>query len=325
MDWKALNNIIDKSDNIILSTHVNPDGDGLGSQLGLYYYLKSLNKNCSIINTSPIPEHYSFLDSECIFQEYSRDKHSDLFNNCDILIALDIGDYNRMNDIVKEITNRNIYSISIDHHPEKTKFFDLSLVDIKAPATGFLVWDYLMYNNYTKLPLNAANGLYCALITDTGSFKYNSTTSECHNMAAHLLERGVKPYDIYDLVYERREISQVKLLSYVINNLEFYSNDEFAGYTITKEVIDSHGAKYSDVEGFTDFVRSIKGVQVSFMILEQPHNIRINFRSRGKYIINDIAEHFGGGGHKLAAGATVENQSIEEIKSKIINLLIRKK
>tara|TARA_Y100000748_G_C15061385_1_gene318744 strand:- start:72 stop:506 length:435 start_codon:yes stop_codon:yes gene_type:complete len=144
-------------------------------------------------------------------------------------------------------------------------------------------------------------------------------------MAAHLLECGVKPYDIYDLVYERREISQVKLLSYVINNLEFYSNDEFAGYTITKEVIDSHGAKYSDVEGFTDFVRSIKGVQVSFMILEQPHNIRINFRSRGKYIINDIAEHFGGGGHKLAAGATIKDQSIEEIKSKIINLLIRKK
>jgi len=325
MDWKALNNIIDKSDNIILSTHVNPDGDGLGSQLGLYHYLKSLNKNCSIINSSQLPEHYSFLDLENIFQEYCKEKHSVLFNKCDVLIALDIGDYTRMNNIVNEISRNNIYSISIDHHPEKTKFFDLSLVDINAPATGYLVWDYLMYNDYRKIPINAAIGLYCALITDTGSFKYNSTTPECHNMAAHLLNCGVKPYDIYDLVYERREIPQIKLLSYVINNLEFYSDGEFAGYVITKDVITNHKAKYSDVEGFTDFVRSIKGVQVSFMILEQKNDIRINFRSRGKYVVNDTAGYFGGGGHRLAAGATVKNQSIEDIKDKIIKLLIRKK
>jgi len=325
MNWQALNNIIHKSNNIVLSTHVNPDGDGLGSELGLYYYLTHIGKKCKIINTSQLPKHYAFLDPDDKIEQYSNELHSEIFENCDMLIALDIGDYRRMNDIVMQINDNNIYTVSIDHHPENEIFFDMSLVDVKAPATGYLVWEFLNYNNFTDLPLEAANGLYCALITDTGSFKYNSTTPNCHKMAAHLLECGVKPYDIYDLVYERRELSQINLLSYVINNIKFYSDGEFAGYVITNDSIKSNNAKYQDVEGFTDFVRSIKGVQVAFMILEQKNDIRINFRSRGKYIINDIAKHFGGGGHELAAGATINNQSIDEINDKIIKLLLRKK
>ena len=169
-----------------------------------------------------------------------------------------------------------------------------------------------MYNKFTKLPLNAANGLYCALITDTGSFRYNSTTPECHEMAAHLLNLGVKPYDIYANVYERREVPQIILLSLAINKIKFFEDGEFAMYTITQEMLKNANAKANDVEGFTDFVRSIKGVEVAFMILEQKYDYRLNFRSRGKYIINDIAKNFGGGGHKLAAGATILNKDCEK-------------
>ena len=143
-------------------------------------------------------------------------------------------------------------------------------------------------------------------------------------MAAHLLECGVKPYDIYDVVYERREVSQVRLLAFVINNLKFYCDGEFAGYIIKEKDLLSCDASHRDVEGFTDFVRSIKGVQVSFMILEQKYDIRINLRSRGKYIINDVAKYFGGGGHKLAAGATISNKSCDDIENQILKLLKRK-
>ncbi len=325
MNWNQLNIIIQKSNNIVLSTHVNPDGDGLGSQLALYYYLKHIGKKCRIINTSRLPELYKFLDPENVIEHYIDDKHNDYFVNVDIVIALDIGDYKRMNEIKDKIIENDIYSASIDHHPEEEQFFDLSLVDISAPATGYMVWKFLEFNNYKDLSIITANALYCALITDTGSFKYNSTNSDCHIMAAHLLECGVKPYDIYDVVYERREMSQVRLLANVINNLKFYCDGEFAGYIIKEEDLLSCDASHRDVEGFTDFVRSIKGVQVSFMILEQKYDIRINLRSRGKYIINDIAKHFGGGGHKLAAGATVSNKTYTEIESIIVELLKRKK
>ena len=325
MNWSLLNNLIQKSKTIVLSTHVNPDGDGLGSQIALYYYIKSIDRECRIINTSKLPTLYNFLDPDNIVEQYSHDIHNDYFKDVDIVIALDIGDYRRMNEIKDEIVKNNIYSVSIDHHPEDEDFFELSLVDVSAPATGYLVWKYLMFNNYKELPINVANALYCALITDTGSFKYNSTNPDCHIMAAHLLESGVKPYDIYDVVYERRELSQVTLLAFVINNLKFYFDGEFAGYIIRLSDLEKCNASHKDVEGFTDFVRSIKGVQVSFMILEQKYDIRINFRSRGKYIINDIAQKFGGGGHKLAAGATIRNKTIDEIQEKIIKLLKRKK
>jgi len=325
MDWKLLNNIINKCNNIVLSTHVNPDGDGLGSEIGLYYYLISLGKKCNIVNCSPLPEHYKFLDPDNIVEYYNEEQHSNLFKTLDLVISLDIGDYRRMNQVKDKIIENEIYTVSIDHHPEDVKFFDLSLVDITAPATGYMVWDFLMFNKYEQLSPISANALYCALITDTGSFKYNSTTPECHQMASHLLRCGVKPYDIYDQVYERRELSQVKLLSFVINNLKFYENGEFAGYIIKLEDLKEIGATHQDVEGFTDFVRSIKGVQVAFMILEQNYDIRINLRSRGKYIINDIAKRFDGGGHKLAAGATIKNKSIESVENEIINLLLRKK
>jgi len=324
MNWKLLNNVIQKSENIVLSTHVNPDGDGLGSQLGLYYYLLHIGKKCRIINTSKRPSLYSFLDPDDVIEQYDHEKHNIFFKSVDVVIALDIGDYKRMNEIKDRIIQYTIYSVSIDHHPENEKFFDVSLVDVSAPATGYLVWDYFMFNEFKELTLTVANALYCALITDTGSFKYNSTNSECHIMAAHLLECGVKPYDIYDIVYERRELSQVRLLSVVINNLKFYEEGEFACYVLTLNDLKSVNADHRDVEGFTDFVRSIKGVQVAFMILEQEYDIRINFRSRGKYIINDIAKNFGGGGHKLAAGATIKSMEIKDIESKIVNLLKRK-
>jgi len=325
MNWSLLNNLIQKSKTIVLSTHVNPDGDGLGSQIALYYYIKSIDKECRIINTSKLPTLYNFLDPDNIVEQYSHDIHNDYFKDVDIVIALDIGDYKRMNEIKDEIVKNNIYSASIDHHPEDEEFFELSLVDVSAPATGYLVWKYLMFNNYKELPINVANALYCALITDTGSFKYNSTNPDCHIMAAHLLESGVKPYDVYDVVYERRELSQVRLLAFVINNLKFYSDGEFAGYIIRQDDLNKCKSTHKDVEGFTDFVRSIKGVQVSFMILEQKYDIRINLRSRGKYIINDIAKNFGGGGHKLAAGATILNKDCETIENEIIELLKRKK
>ena len=197
MDWKLLNNIIKDGNSFLLSTHVNPDGDGLGSELAFYYYLKSLGKDCKIVNCSTLPLHYKFLDPDTVIESYDESLHADWIKKVDVAIIFDIGDYRRLNEIYLEIKKNNIFTVSIDHHPSEDDFFDECFVDINMPATGYMVWEYLMFNQYKNMPLNAAKGLYCALITDTGSFRYDSTTPECHEMAAHLLSLGITPSDTY--------------------------------------------------------------------------------------------------------------------------------
>ncbi len=323
IDWNQLTELINKSNNILLSTHINPDGDGLGSEVAMYYYIKSLNKNCRIINISDLVDKYEFLNKNNIIEQFNQDSHESWVSNCDCAIIFDIGDYTRLGKISEILRDNNVICASIDHHPSEDNFFDFRCLDISAPATGYLVWQYFKLLDY-NLTYDIAEGLYAALITDTGSFRYNSTTPDCHLMAKDILEAGVKPYDVYSYIYEQRTIPQVKLLGTVIESLRII--DEFASIRISLDMLKNCDATLEDVDGFTDFMRSIKGVEVSFMISQITNSkFRINFRSRGKYIINDIAAHFNGGGHKLAAGATVENSSFDEIENTIINMLNNKK
>ena len=324
MNWDSLNTIISKSKNIILSTHVNPDGDGIGSELGFYYYLKSIGKECSIINISKTPEFLGFIDPENVIQVWDNDIHLNNFSNFDLAVIFDVGDYKRLGKISECIKSHHIYSVSIDHHPYNDTFFDLPLVETSYPATGQMVWDFLQYNKIHKLNNIQASALYAALITDTGSFRYSSTNSVSHLMASNLLTCGVKPNLIYESIYERRSKEQITLLSKAINNLNFHLNGLICGCIITKNMLDEAGANPSHVEGFTDFFRSINKVEISYCIIEQTNNIRMNFRSRGKYVINDIAKSFGGGGHKLAAGATIANKSITQIENEILQQIKRK-
>ena len=324
MEWESLNKIISKSKNIVLSTHVNPDGDGIGAELGMYYYLKKIGKKCNIVNASKTPVFLDFIDPDMVIEVWDDEKHPSFMKDVDLLISFDIGDYKRLEKIKEHAELNHIYSVSIDHHPYEGDFFDLALVDVNYPATGQMVWDFLQYNNSGDLNIIQANALYAAIITDTGSFRYSSTDPQCHLMASHLLESGVDSYKVYESIYERRSKEQIMLLSSAINALKFSFNGIVCGVIITRKMLDNCSAKAFHVEGFTDFFRSINKVQIAYCIIEQSENVRINFRSRGKYIINDIAKKFGGGGHKLAAGATVNGIKSSEVQDEILNYIKRK-
>ena len=324
MEWESLNKIISKSKNIVLSTHVNPDGDGIGSELGMYYYLKAIGKRCNIINVSKTPDFLDFIDPDEVIEVWDDEKHSFFMKDVDLLISFDIGDCDRLEKIKEHTEINHIYSVSIDHHPYEGDFFDLALVDINYPATGQMVWDFLQFNNSNDLNIIQANALYSAVITDTGAFRYSSTNPQSHLMASHLLGLGVDPYGVYESIYERRSKEQIMLLSSAINALEFSFNGIVCGVIITREMLDNCSAKAFHVEGFTDFFRSIDKVQIAYCVIEQSKNVRINFRSRGKYIINDIAKKFGGGGHKLAAGATINGKTTSEVQGEILNYIKRK-
>tara|TARA_Y100001960_G_C14691505_1_gene836624 strand:- start:469 stop:1491 length:1023 start_codon:yes stop_codon:yes gene_type:complete len=319
--WDALTALINDSMTIVLCTHINSDGDGLGSEIAFYYYLTSLGKKCRIINPTPLPDNYQFIDPDLVVECYSSDDE-DWLDSVDLSIIFDIGDFRRVGKLAKHIYGIKP-SVSIDHHPHRDEApFDIDLVDCDAPATGYLIWKYFQHMEYASnsMPLKVANSLYTSIVTDTGSFKYQSTTSDLHNMAAQLIECGVQGYLIQKEIYEKRKLSQIKLLGKVISGMQFSSNRKVSWVLISQEMINHSKGSDDDTEGLTDFMRSIDNVEISFLILEKKDgNHRINFRSSGNHTVNDIAALFNGGGHKFAAGASVEGVHIEEIEQMILN------
>jgi phosphoesterase RecJ-like protein len=324
--WDQLTHLISVSHSIILITHINADGDGLGSEIAFYYYLKYLEKKCRIINPTPLPYNYKIIDPDKMVEMYSKSMNTWL-SQVDLAIIFDIGDYKRVGMIGEEIF-QSCNSISIDHHPIQDGHpFTLNIVDSNAPATGYLVWKYFQHIGYadSHFPVNLANALYASIVTDTGSFKYQSTTPDTHFMAAQLLESGVDSYEIQKNIYEQRKISQINLLAEVIKKIKFSNNGQVAWAIITQQMIKISNGTNEDTEGFAEFIRSIHNVEISFLIIENADGSqRITFRSSGKYTVNDVAKIFNGGGHKFAAGAKSNDLETSDLEKRIVNTLSSK-
>ena len=307
--WSAVQEILDGAENIIMSTHMNPDGDGLGSQLAMADYLESKGKKFNILNPSPVPEDLYFLSEYADFRHYDRQTQKHILAAADLAIIFDIGDYNRLGHLGEDLEELGIKLLSIDHHPhQEPNGFSHSVHDVTACATGYLIYDFLKYANGSMetISLKAAEGLYVALMTDTGSFRFNNTDAAAHEMAGELIRFGVRPYELYQQVYESAPVEKVKLLGAVLENIHLSAGGKLAWFIVTREMIKEAGASSTHVGGFTDTVRSVKGVEVAVMLHEIADNkTRLNFRSKGRVKIDDLARQFGGGGHPFAAGAVV--------------------
>ena len=319
MEWQQINEMIIVSERILLTTHENPDGDGLGSASAMYYHLQEVGKECRIINCSDLPVEYDFLNQNKIFELYDVKEHDEWLEKCDLAIIFDVGDFKRVRGIKDAINRNEIKTINIDHHPHSDDHpFTLNVVDTNAAATGAMVFDYLKMVRKKPITKKMCDGLYTAIMTDTGSFRYSNTDAKCHEIAIECLKAGVETSRIYQRVYETKPQGGVRLLARVIDNITFDSGGELAWFSIDQKMLDAADASSKDVDGFTDFVRSIKGVEVAVMVFQNGTNsCRINFRSKGKYAINDVAKYFGGGGHRFAAGAIVKGN-----KETIIPLVV---
>ena len=325
-EWKKLYELVSKSKSILLSTHRDPDGDGLGSEIGFYYYLKSINKNVSIINISPTPDKYKFLDQENVIQAYNENL-DDLISSFDLLIVFDLGDFSRLGKIGEIVKENNINVINMDHHHLRDEsHYKLSIVNVKSPSTTYMIWKYFDYLNINTNPLDdkIAIALYAGLVNDTGSFRYSSITSDSHNMASHLLESNVKPDDIFTNIYENRSITSINLKAAMIKNIKF-SNSNMVAYTIVdEEIFKNTNSTAEDAEGFSEFMRGINGVEISFSLTQREDYYKISFRSSGVYTVNDIAALFGGGGHFFAAGCTIDKQDLDKTITEILTECTRK-
>ena len=319
--WSAVKEMLDGAQNLILSTHMNPDGDGLGSQLAMASYLKNQGKKCTIFNPSPVPEDLQFLAEYADFKHYDRPSHKHMLPLADLAVIFDIGEYGRLGYIGEDLKETDLPILSIDHHPHRDpNGFSHFVHDVSACATGYLIYDFLKYANGSEVVLSegAAKGLYVALMTDTGSFRFSNTDAAAHDMAGKLIQLGVKPHELYQEIYESMPMEKVKLLSACLENIRLACNGRLAWFTITRDMIADAGASNEHVGGFTDTVRSVKGVEVAVMIHELgDRRTRLNFRSKGRVTIDGLAREFGGGGHRFAAGAVVD-QPLEVVREGIV-------
>ena len=320
IDWGKVDEVISKANKIFLTTHENPDGDGLGSEVAFYHHLTETGKEVKIINCSPTPEIYDYLNSDSCIETFNELVHLEWIKKADLAIVFDVGDFKRVREIKGLINEYDIPVMNIDHHPHPDNHgFSYNIVDTKSAATGCMVRSYLKEARSKPLTRQICDGIYTAVMTDTGCFKYSNTDTYCHSIAIECLEKGVDSNFIYQKIYENSSKIRIHLLGEMISNIRYALDGQFAWSIVTNDIIKKHQASKDDLDGFSDFIRSIKGVEVAFVIYEVSKDIcRINFRSKGKFTVNNIAKFFGGGGHAFASGAVV-NKSLDKAKNYIVN------
>ena len=319
IDWNQINNYISEAKTILLTMHENPDGDGLGSATAMYHYLQEVEKDCRIIQVSKLPFDYEFLNVSNIIETYDPDRHSKWIAKVDLVIIFDVGDFKRIRGIKDQIERHNIATLNIDHHPHPEEHpFTHNVVDLQAASTGDMVYDYIKTVRDGKITKAMAEGIYTAVMTDTGCFRHSNTNSHCHNIAIECIEVGVDISNLYQRIYESSSQARIALLGKILQDIHYELDGEFAWFVIDQKMMHDAKATNADVEGFSDFVRTIPGVEVAMMVLENSDgSCRLNFRSKGKYKINGVARKLGGGGHQFAAGAVV-NESIGTLLSSAV-------
>lgn len=306
--WDKVLNIINSNEKFILTTHFNPDGDALGSEIALAEFLKQKGKRIWIINNTPTPDNYKFLDPEnkiTVFDS-NRKYHVEILQNAEVIIIVDISDWERLNDLGKLFRQSPAPKICIDHHHIESKFADIDIIYEAASSTGELIYEFLSYNNW-EIKGRLAEALYTCILTDTGSFRFSNTSAFTLKMASHLLEVGVNARSLYQEIYENNSPGKMALMGSALTGIHYECGGTLAWFVITQEMFRAAKAEKWDTEGFPEIPRTIKGVEVSLMFTELGEKkTKISIRSKGRIIINDIAVKFGGGGHNFAAGAVID-------------------
>jgi len=318
MDFPLLKSIISQNKSFIITSHVNPDADAIGSELALYFILKKLNKEVRVINHSQTPSFLSFLDTNNVIEKFDAEKHEEMILRADGIIVLDLNQSNRLVSMEKSFCESKAIKVCIDHHQDPGDFADHYFIDTNVSATGELIYDFVEMTNIVEFDYDIALQIYAAIMTDTGSFKYDRTTPKVHHIAAHLLELGVNPTYVFDRIYDQAKFGKIKLLGSSLTSIELFRSGQIAVMVITQKMLQETETLEADIDGFVNFCLAIENVKIGLLFIELKNGLKISLRSKGKIPVNKLAAEFGGGGHINAAGTRLFDTSINDIKSKVI-------
>ena len=318
MEYVQLNDIIKSSKNILIISHLNPDGDTLGSMCGLYSAIyDNFKKKPSMLLMSKLPEVYTFLP---YVLEAKHISDYDKSREFDLVINVDVASYDRMFES-EVLFSKAKYRVNIDHHITNNGYADMNVVKPEASSTGEVLFD-IMEDLGWKVSLNTAKCLYTAILTDTGSFRFSNTSSRSLEVVSKLVALGVRPSELYKYCYESNSKEHVLFQAYCISKAIFSSDNKIAYIIIYKKDMEKFNVGDDCTEGLTEKLRAIKPVEVAFIVKQLSANAsKISMRSETAGV-SEVCANFGGGGHKLAAGCMI-NSPVEDAAQKVLNEVLR--
>jgi len=290
----------------LLTTHINPDGDGIGSEAAMALWLRAQGKSVRVLNDSIVPAAYLFLAQDQPMEVFEPELAEQRFSEADALIVLDTSNRQRIGRISPLLDRHAIPVAVVDHHVSHARGFgSVNVIEPEASATGEILYDLMREAGATITPA-IAEALYVALMTDTGSFRFSNTDSHAHRMAAELLAVGLDPQQLHAQVHAHATAARLRFFGEVLARLELLDEGRLVVLEAAPEQFQRHGLQGSDTEGLVDMPRNISGVDAVVLFSEvDPGKVKVSMRSTGRVAVDQVAARLGGGGHIHAAGATL--------------------
>ena len=315
--WDELEQRINAAERILITTHVRPDGDALGSELALAALLTAKGKKVEILNASPTPERYRFLDPHFDKIRWIEPSNALPKTEPDLLIVVDTGTWSQLAGLAPFVRSFQGLKVVIDHHMSQDELGALRLVDVTAAAAGMLI--YQAYQAL-KMPISpeAAEALFVAIAMDTGWMRHPNATPAVFEAVADLVKAGAKPHAIYRLLFEQNRLERLQLIRTLYKRIELRCSGALAtSYVYWQDIMDVN-AHPMETEDFINELMSLRGVEVAVLFIGQLEGgTKVSFRSRGTFDCSKFAETLGGGGHKAAAGASL-NEPVDEARARIL-------
>ncbi len=319
---------LEQAKRILISTHLLPDGDGLGAEAALFHYLKRARKACRIYNPDAVPKRYKWLDPKG--QILLGPGEVELWDTCDLWIIVDTNDPRRLGRVWQEMSLRSKKIIFIDHHPEIVAGLagvtypphSMTMADVQSSSIGEMLYKIFQELNLAKINKDIATALYVSVMTDTNSFRYSRTTPIAHRIAAEMIELEVNPEEVYQAIFSSKDVSHLQLLGHVLQQVKTSKNGKIAWMEVSMETRKKHQATADDTLSFLNLLLLLRDAEVvCFFREEDDGHVRVSLKSKGKVIVNRLAQELGGGGHEFAAGLELSGVTIEKTVDTVIKRL----
>lgn len=313
--YQKVYKLIEQHQRISIITHLNPDGDAVGSALGLYHFLENKNKEANVMLPNDFPGFLKWLpgsDSIFIYEKHGKQVTKAL-KAAELIICLDFNALNRMEVLADTFTRSNAPKVLIDHHPMPENFADITISTTAVSSTAELLYRFLEATAPEGITLPVATALFTGILTDTGSFSYNASNPGTYRVVGQLIEYGINKDEINALVYDNYSVERMRLMGYCLNEkMEVFPEYHAAFIPLSLETMERFNFRTGDSEGFVNLPLSINGIIFTALFTERKKITKASFRSKGSFNVNDFARsHFSGGGHLNASGGYTE-VSLEE-------------
>ena len=321
--------ILNKPKKVVIIPHKNPDGDALGSTLALNFFLNKTGHQSHVVSPNEYPDFLNWLPGQEGILKHSTetDKAVELIEAADLIFTLDFNSLGRVEMLEPHINSSSAKKIMIDHHQEPSDYADIMYSDSNIGSTCEMVYDLIYQLDAAQIDQKIATCLYTGMMTDSGSFRFPSTTPKTHRVIAELIDKGANHTEIHQNIYDTFTFDRLRLLGTALTNLKKIEELPVVYITISQEELNKNNFKKGDTEGFVNYGLSLVGISMAVIMIEneQEQIIKMSFRSKGAFSVNDFARtYFKGGGHHNAAGG-VSKLSLSETESKFINSISKVK